>query len=215
MCSGQWLPCWTHSLGHSFSSFLLSSTPELSLSCGCFSCITYKHPSIVFKTSTKALSSLLVSKMHSCSLPITVCDGSYTFTSVTVTRVSGAGRAGQDYLLLSWSIWTALTKYCNMSGLPTTDTYSPSHGDSVSKIKCSMVRVEFSPGYEQLASPCILTCWNKLLVLHPLVRAPSRHEGSSPNVSSKLNHFPKVPPPNSIMLGISFNICLWRRTKTV
>lgn len=58
MCAGQWLPCWMHSLGHSFSSFLLSSTPELSLSRGCFSCITYKHPSIVFKTCTKALSSL-------------------------------------------------------------------------------------------------------------------------------------------------------------
>ena len=123
MCAGHWLPCWTHSLGHSFSSFLLSSTPKLSLYCGCFSCITYKHLSIVLKTSTKALFSLLVSKMKSCSLPITVWDGSRIFTSVTVTRVSGAGRAGWDYLLLSWSIWTALTKYCKMSGLPTTDTY--------------------------------------------------------------------------------------------
>lgn len=81
MCAGQWLPCWTHSLGHSFSSFLLSSTPKLSLYCGRFSCITYKHPSIVFKTSAKALFSLLVSKMKSCSLPITVWDGSRTFTS--------------------------------------------------------------------------------------------------------------------------------------
>ena len=72
MCAGQWLPCWTHSLSHSFSSFLLPSTPKLFLYHGCLSCITYKHLSMVFKTSTKALFSLPASETQSCSLPITI-----------------------------------------------------------------------------------------------------------------------------------------------
>lgn len=68
------------------------------------SCITYKHPSIVFKTSAKALFSLLVSKMKRFHCP-SPCEMGLAHSQVSPSRESleQAELAG-TILLLSWSI---------------------------------------------------------------------------------------------------------------